>query len=130
MATLSPESFYDIYHFVVTLIVYVIIALNLLLLKGRERAIIGIGIVIYFIIIYTIPDFYFSAVLILYLFLIAGVKFIAHKEILLGMGIILLLLPRDNPIYIIFSVGFYFITLATFIVNTIALLKSSDENEE
>ena len=130
MATLSPESFYDIYHFVVTLIVYVIIALNLLLLKGRERAIIGIGIVIYFIIIYTIPDFYFSAVLILYLFLIAGVKFIAHKEILLGMGIILLLLPRDNPIYIIFSVGFYFITLATFIVNTIALLKSSKAEEE
>ena len=130
MATLSPESFYDIYHFVVTLIVYVIIALNLLLLKGRERVIIGTGIVIYFIIIYTIPDFYFSAVLILYLFLIAGVKFIAHKEILLGMGIILLLLPRDNPIYIIFSVGFYFITLTTFIVNTIALLKSSDEKEE
>ena len=126
MPTLSPESFYDIYHFVVTLIVYVIVALNLLLLKGKERVIIGIGIVIYFIIVYTIPDFYFSSVLILYLFLIAGVKFIAHRGLLIAMGIILLLLPRDNPVYILFSVAFYLITLTTFIVNTIRLVKNSN----
>src|SRR3989344_5855157 len=122
---LSPEAFYDIYHLIVTLLVYIVILINLVLLKGTERIVIAIAVVIYFILIYAIPDFLLTANLVTLLFVIAGVNFIAHKEILIVMGLIVILLPRDSPVYILFSVAFYVITLSTFIFNTIKLVKES-----
>lgn len=120
----SLDSFFDIYHFVVTLIVYFYIIINLVLLKGKDQIIMAVAIAIYFIIIYSIPDFLLSSTLVMLLFISTGVDFIVDKKFLLGMGIIVLLLPRDNPVYLLFAFSFYVITLTTFTYNSLRLLKN------
>ena len=75
----SLDSFFDIYHFVVTLIVYFYIIINLALLKGKDQIIMAIAIVIYFLIVYAIPDFFLSSTLVMLLFILIGVDFIVYK---------------------------------------------------
>src|SRR3989344_4643557 len=107
----SLDTVVTFYNIVITAVICLFIIINLILLKGFEKFVLIVAVVLYLAILFFIQDFFLASTLIILVFIaaskIAKWKYLVKEEIIIAMGVNILLLDRANPVYILFSFSFY-----------------------
>jgi len=129
----SLDTVVTFYNIVITAVICLFIIINLILLKGFEKFVLIVAVVLYLAILFFIQDFFLASTLIILVFIaaskIAKWKYLVKEEIIIAMGVIILLLDRANPVYILFSFAFYIIAVANFLYSTVDLMKSEGKTD-
>jgi len=123
MVAESFSGFLNIFQLIITVLVWLCVAINFFVGNRSQKINLIIVVIGYLAILYYVENFFAATTVMTLWFLFAGTKYFVSKEILFALYAVLIVLSFANPFFYIIAFVLYTITLSNFILSTLKQVK-------